>query len=519
MEEEKEYLESKKIQVEGKKRKSYENVVEKTQNKRVQSVVQELEKDPGLEEAVLDSLKERKKSEDCNDGASEEFKLAVLSLMKTLNLSEKKLDDLRFWIQDMLRRGMDLSKIPHFKKLRETTIQEMLPDRFSSSTTGATIPIISHLHLTVRRFLLRSDTVSKLQDGVTLVHVAKIGSDFATGHGKMNQKKTEDYDEDGSHNTAFQTLQLATTAGDVIFRNENPGGSELLRMTSKTMEKDTKEKMAANMRMIDQLNEDMEDQIEVVPGVGTVTIKHKLINCMHDGKERLAAAEAKLEEYLEKGIAKKPPGFGQPNKISTSTCMVCLTPPTTYSNPDSLYANPIMFEDIKGWGMSPMHMVTRCFEAMWHSSIEEQVSTEPCSHPAKPCSLHPHLCPPSKGNRAVMCKARESIKEKYQESFKAELGLRCFYPEPQKGGNSNTGNLAKSVFKNAKVSAQILRIPEELISLLWDLLKSINSSKMQDVNVFKEKAKRLFDIWTRVFRKPLTANVHLMLAHGADYIR
>ena len=151
MEEEKEYLESKKIQVEGKKRKSYENVVEKTQNKRVQSVVQELEKDPGLEEAVLDSLKERKKSEDCNDGASEEFKLAVLSLMKTLNLSEKKLDDLRFWIQDMLRRGMDLSKIPHFKKLRETTIQEMLPDRFSSSTTGATIPIISHLHLTVRQ--------------------------------------------------------------------------------------------------------------------------------------------------------------------------------------------------------------------------------------------------------------------------------------------------------------------------------------------------------------------------------
>ena len=75
------------------------------------------------------------------------------------------------------------------------------------------------------------------------------------------------------------------------------------------------------------------------------------------------------------------------------------------------------------------------------------------------------------------------------------------------------------MLKNAKVSARILRIPEELITLLWDLLKSINSSKMQDVNVFKEKARRLFDIWTRVFRKPLTAKVHLMLAHGADYIR
>ena len=46
------------------------------------------------------------------------------------------------------------------------------------------------------------------------------------------------------------------------------------------MAKDTNEKMAANMNVIDQLIEDMEDQVEVVPEVGSVTIKHKLINCM-----------------------------------------------------------------------------------------------------------------------------------------------------------------------------------------------------------------------------------------------
>ena len=51
---------------------------------------------------------------------------------------------------------------------------------------------------------------------VVLAHVSKIRRDFATGHGKMNKKKTEDYDEDGSHNIAFQTLHLASTAGDVI---------------------------------------------------------------------------------------------------------------------------------------------------------------------------------------------------------------------------------------------------------------------------------------------------------------
>ena len=48
-----------------------------------------------------------------------------------------------------------------------------------------------------------------------------------------------------------------------------------MRMTSKTMEKDTKEKMAANMKMMDNLMETMEEQVMAVPGVDKVTIKHK----------------------------------------------------------------------------------------------------------------------------------------------------------------------------------------------------------------------------------------------------
>ena len=503
--------------IKSQKRKQFDEAGEKTKSRRVKSVIQHLEEDQGLEGAVLKTLETRKESED-DDDVSEEFKLAVLSLMKTLNLSERKLDDLRYCINDMIRRGMDLSKIPTFLNLRRTTIKEMIPDGFSSSNTGAKIPVVSHLHLTARRLLIRGDISSKLQDGDEIVHLAKIGSDYTTGLGRMNQKKTEDYDEDGSHNSAFQTLQLSTR-GTVIFRNEHPGGSELLRMTSKTMEKDTKEKMASNMQMIDELIKNMEDQVELVPGVGQVTIKHKLINSMHDGKERLAAVTAKLEDYHERGIAKKPPGFGEPNKISTSTCMVCLTPPNTYNSPDSLCAAPVMFEDIKGWGLSSMHMYPRSFECLWNSAVDEQVQREACTRPGKPCSLHPQLCPPSKGNRATMCKARDSVKERFQEEFKTELGLRCFFPEPQKGGNSNTGPLAKNVFKNAKVSSKILGVPEDLMTLLWDLLKSINSSQMQDVTIFKEKAERLFNMWIQVFRRTMSANLHTLIAHGADYMR
>ena len=119
-------------------------------------------------------------------------------------------------------------------------------------------------------------------------------------------------------------------------------------MTSKTMEKDTKESMVANMAAMDRVNEEMKDQVEEVTGVGKVIIRHRLVNCLHDGKERLAAVENKVATYLNQGIIKKPAGYGKQDKISTATCMVCLMPPTTYNKAESLTAPSVMFEDNQG---------------------------------------------------------------------------------------------------------------------------------------------------------------------------
>jgi hypothetical protein len=37
-----------------------------------------------------------------------------------------------------------------------------------------------------------------------------------------------------------------------------------------------------------------------------------------------------VAEYYKQGIKRKPEGYGEPNKVSTSTCMVCLQDPKTY---------------------------------------------------------------------------------------------------------------------------------------------------------------------------------------------
>ena len=196
-----------------------------------------------------------------------------------------------------------------------------------------------------------------------------------------------------------------------------------------------------------------------------------------------------------------------------------------------------MFQDIKQYSFSPMHMTMRyykitnfsvysiasflrVFEGTWKAAVDLQIPTTECSRPGKPCSLHPHLAPPKqKGVRAAACNAKEIVTRDFQEKFKARLGIRAFYPEPIKGGNSNTGNVSRRFFKSAATSADILGVPEELISTLWELLAAINSSKFQDIEKFESKAKVAFYMWRQVFTKTMSANLHMLLVHGSLYLR
>ena len=107
----------------------------------------------------------------------------------------------------------------------------------------------------------------------------------------------------------------------------------------------------------------------------------------------------------------------------------------------------------------------------------------------------------------------------FQEQFKKRIGIRAFYPEPKLGGNSNTGNVARRFFRSAKISAEILGIPRELISTIWELLVAVNSTKLQDIQNFEKRAKEAFSIWCQVFEKPMSGNLHLLLAHGSLYMR
>ena len=113
-----------------------------------------MEKDKGLPDGVFKSLKERKESsetqEEEDDEKEEELCLALLALMKNLGLSGYNLDDFRYGVADLLRRGFNLTKLPTYKRLRKTTILAMIPLGLVSSETGASVPIVSAHHFLLR---------------------------------------------------------------------------------------------------------------------------------------------------------------------------------------------------------------------------------------------------------------------------------------------------------------------------------------------------------------------------------
>ena len=190
-----------------------------------------------------------------------------------------------------------------------------------------------------------------------------------------------------------------------------------------------------------------------------------------------------------------------------------------FKQPESLSAPPVMFQDVKGYSNSPMHMRVRVKEALWNASIDKAVSKEPCTRVGLPCTTHPDLVARTKGTRAAACDAKEILKRRYQKQFLDRIGVRCFFPEPQRGGNSNTGNVATRVFQNSAISAEIFGIPEALVRSLWELLKAISSYQFQDIQLYEEEAQRAFDLWTTTYLKPMTANVHLLIAQGGLYLK
>ena len=233
------------------KRKNFDDLKSRKMKKaRVDNIIKVIKADYGLEDGVVEKLKMVEKDSGVAREKEEAFKMCCLNLMKTLSLSETKYDDLRWWILDVSNRGFNVSSMPASSTLRAKVKKEMVPPNMQSSETGAEFEMPTALFHHGKRLLKMPNILHQLKEGDTVKHLAKVGSDFATGFGKVQQKKESDFDEDGSHQIAFQTLKVSR-GEETLFANKAAGGTELLRLVSKSTHKDTVEKMVMEMETLD----------------------------------------------------------------------------------------------------------------------------------------------------------------------------------------------------------------------------------------------------------------------------
>ena len=78
-------------------------------------------------------------------------KMSVLWLIKKLRLSMRSLTDLRFWIMNCLREGVDFNTFPQAQKVFSWAKRTMLPPGVKVEESAATVPLQSILTTTIVR--------------------------------------------------------------------------------------------------------------------------------------------------------------------------------------------------------------------------------------------------------------------------------------------------------------------------------------------------------------------------------
>ena len=212
-----------------------------------------------------------------------------------------------------------------------------------------------------------------------------------------------------------------------------------------------------------------------------IKVKHVVIPSMNDGKSLNAISTRKIRETKPKAAA-----------VATIVCSVCLKSMKHFTK--SFYHRPVVKEVLK-YGCAPLHTRMNCFQNLFKAGCSKKATEQGCSY-----------------------KEMETI---LKTKFREELGIRVFEPEVG-GGNSNTGNVGRRFFSNAKKSAEILDIDVEIIEKVKELLDIISSAtKFHDPDQFQLKAVKVWKMYCTNLAeyRGICPTFHRLLAHGDLYLQ
>lgn len=291
-----------------------------------------------------------------------------------------------------------------------------------------------------------------------------------------------DEDEDGeliefcdSHIFAVSMvpLRLLVKLNDrtkTIWNNENPSSTTLCRPIMLIFAKET---TFLTTKIITRIKKEIS---ELKPTqIGRVTVTADLSLTMVDGKVANTLTDC-----------------------PSQSCFICHRSSYDLNSPVESHESydPELFE----FGLSPLHGYMRVMEHLLKVAY-------------RLCLAEPRWRVPKRYKSEISDREKE-----INQALKEQLGLRINEPR-QKGGNSNTGNTARTFFAKREAVAVISGLNLELLERFAVILKLINSKVDINVEAYAKYAEDTRKLYCKLYGfYPLSPTLHKLIVHGAVII-
>ncbi|KAG5671730.1 hypothetical protein PVAND_001910 [Polypedilum vanderplanki] len=301
-----------------------------------------------------------------------------------------------------------------------------------------------------------------------------IGFDGASGYNHFNIKMTPQQSTDEHIFAAtLVPLRLSATNGEVIWQTPSVASTRLCRTIFLRYEKESHELIKKTAYDLKKEIAEIKNLIFKLPNEVLIQINSKFYMTMLDGK-----CVAVLNDTL------------------MQSCPVCKRKPKEFHNVaiwDEDKTNRSAIE----YGFSVLHNWIRIFE----------------------CLLHVGYKKVTKKSRSGNTDEVKTNKLIIQQRFESLMNIRIDVPNPR-GGNSNTGNVARRAFSNSDLFGICLGFDENetvIIKRLRNILLCFTGGYKINPEKLKKYNRETYDLWLKHFYWfTQTPTLHRLLLHGHE---
>ena len=313
---------------------------------------------------------------------------------------------------------------------------------------------------------------------IQLVHYFKWGIDGAGSFFPYNQGGMDPIHSQHLLASHLVSLQISSvTIFNTVFTSENVNSALACRPIRLAFEKETEETVKKEyFRISAEINSLQPFKMEI-PGGPRIVVQYRPLCTMIDGK---------TFNFIV-------------NNKSARSCPICL------AGPKALSRRSGSFDPLPGtliFGVSPLHWGMRIFEFLLHISYNRDFKKAEAR---------------SAEEKALKKLRKEEVRKEFLDKLSLRVDMPC-----SKGGNCNSGNVARRAFANESIFSEITGIPTSIIQGFGVLWSAIRSGHRIDAERFEAKCNSLLDLF---FASPevnwygLSPSAHKLLVHGADIIR